>query len=35
MAGYSSKSLVQKLGIKPGFRIFVERAPAAYAGRTG
>jgi hypothetical protein len=28
--GYSGKSIVQKLGIKPGFRIFVGHAPAAY-----
>jgi hypothetical protein len=30
MAGYSGKSTVQKLGIKPGFRIFVVHAPKAY-----
>jgi hypothetical protein len=30
MAGPSGKSLVQKLGIKPGFRIFVDHAPKAY-----
>jgi hypothetical protein len=30
MAGISGKPIVQKLGIKPGFRIFVGRAPAAY-----
>jgi hypothetical protein len=30
MAGYSGRSVVQKLGIKPGFRIFVDGAPAAY-----
>ena len=30
MAGYSGKLLTQKLGIKPGFRIFVDGAPAAY-----
>ncbi|SRR5579871_5609543 len=30
MAGYSGKPLVQKLGIKPGFCIFVSGAPAAY-----
>jgi|SRR5579864_8273433 len=30
MPGYSGRSVVQKLGIKPGFRIFVSRAPAAY-----
>jgi len=30
MAGYSGKSVVQKLGIKPGFRIFTAGAPAAY-----
>jgi hypothetical protein len=28
--GYSGKPLAQKLGIKPGFRIFVVGAPAAY-----
>ena len=30
MAGYSGKSVVQKLGIKPGFRIFVDGAPSSY-----
>jgi hypothetical protein len=30
MAGHSGKPLVQKLGIQPGFCIFVEGAPAAY-----
>jgi hypothetical protein len=35
MAGYSGKSVVQKLGIKPGFRIFVDRAPAAYSDIVG
>jgi len=30
MAGYSTKSVVQKLGVKPGFRIFVDGAPADY-----
>jgi hypothetical protein len=36
MAGTSTgKSIVQKLGIKPGFRIFVDRAPAAYADVVG
>jgi hypothetical protein len=30
MAGYSGKPVVQKLGIKPGFCIFVAGAPAAY-----
>ena len=30
MAGHSGKSVVQKLGIKPGFRIFVGGAPDAY-----
>jgi hypothetical protein len=29
-AGYSSKSNTQRLGIKPGLRIFVAGAPAAY-----
>ena len=35
MAGYSGRSVVQKLGIKPGFRIFVDRAPAAYSDIVG
>jgi hypothetical protein len=35
MAGYSGKPLVQKLGIKPGFRIFTTCAPAAYGAIVG
>jgi hypothetical protein len=35
MAGYSGKSVVQKLGIKPGFRIFTVGAPAAYSDIIG
>jgi hypothetical protein len=35
MAGFSSKPVVQKLGIKPGFRIFVGHAPAAYGDIVG
>jgi hypothetical protein len=35
MAGYSGKSVVQKLGIKPGFCIFVDGAPSNYAGLVG
>ncbi len=35
MAGYSGKSVVQKLGIKPGFRIFTAGAPAAYRDIVG
>jgi hypothetical protein len=35
MPGYSGKSIVQKLGIKPGFRIFVEGAPADYGDIIG
>jgi hypothetical protein len=35
MAGYSGKPIVQKLGIKPGFRIFVDHAPTAYADIVG
>ncbi len=35
MAGYSAKPLVQKLGIKPGFRIFGLGAPAAYSDIVG
>jgi len=30
MAGYSNKTVVQKLGIKPGFYIFADGAPSAY-----
>ena len=30
MAGYSGKPLSQKLGLKPGFRIFADGAPADY-----
>jgi len=30
MAGASGKAVVQKLGIKPGFCIFVDGAPSAY-----
>ncbi len=30
MAGYTGKSVAQKLGIKPGFCIFVDGAPSAY-----
>jgi hypothetical protein len=35
MAGSSGKPLSQKLGIKPGFRIFVDRAPRAYVDIIG
>jgi len=35
VAGYSARSIVQKLGIKPGFRIFVASAPAAYTDIVG
>jgi hypothetical protein len=35
MAGYSGKPLVQKLGIKPGFRILTTGAPAAYGAIVG
>ena len=35
VAGYSTKSVVQKLGVKPGFRIFVDGAPAGYRGIVG
>ena len=35
MAGHSGKPLVQKLGIQPGFCIFIEGAPAAYADIVG
>jgi hypothetical protein len=35
MAGYSGKSTIQKLGIKPGFCIFVDGAPASYESIVG
>jgi hypothetical protein len=35
MAGYSGKPIVQKLGIKPGFRIFVGHAPSGYGDIVG
>jgi hypothetical protein len=35
VAGYPGRSVVQKLGIKPGFRIFVDHAPAAYGEIVG
>jgi hypothetical protein len=35
MAGYSGKSVVQKLGIKPGFCILVDGAPSAYGDLVG
>jgi hypothetical protein len=35
MAGYSGKPLKQKLGIKPGFCIFVSGAPAPYPDIVG
>lgn len=35
MAGYSGKPLVQKLGIKPGFRIFAAGVPAVYRDIVG
>jgi hypothetical protein len=35
MAGYSGKSVVQKLGIKPGFCIFAAGLPAPYGDIVG
>ena len=35
MPGASGKSVVQKLGIKPGFRIFAAGAPAPYGDIVG
>jgi hypothetical protein len=35
MAGYSGKPIAQKLGIRPGFCIFVDGAPSAYADLVG
>ncbi len=31
MAGYSGTPLAQKLGIKPGFRVYIEQGPKDYA----
>jgi hypothetical protein len=35
MAGYSGKPLTQKLGIKPGFRIFADGSPKPYRDVVG
>jgi hypothetical protein len=35
MAGYSGKPLAQKLGLKPGFCIFVDGAPSDYRKLVG
>jgi hypothetical protein len=35
MAGYSAKPITQKLGIKPGFCIFVSGAPSPYSEIVG
>jgi hypothetical protein len=35
MAGYSGKPVVQKLGLKPGFRIFVDGLSVAYRDVVG
>jgi hypothetical protein len=35
VVGYSTKPVVQKLGIKPGFCIFVDGAPSAYRDIVG
>jgi hypothetical protein len=35
MAGYSGKPIVQKPGIKPGFRIFADGVSAAYSDVVG
>ena len=35
MAGYSGKPLSQKLGIKPGFRIFADSSPKPYCDIVG
>jgi hypothetical protein len=32
MAGYSSKNLIDKLGIKPGTQVLILHAPAGYLG---
>jgi len=35
MSGYSGRPVVEKLGIKPGFSIFIAGAPAAYTDVVG
>jgi len=35
MTAYAARSVVQKLGIKPGFRIFVAGAPTTYVDLVG
>ncbi len=35
MAGYSGKPVVQKLGLRPGFRIFVDGLSVGYADLVG
>jgi hypothetical protein len=35
MAGYSGKAVVQKLGVKPGFRIFAAGLRVAYGDIVG
>jgi len=35
MAGYSGRTVVQKLGLRPGFRILVDGLPVAYADIVG
>jgi hypothetical protein len=35
MAGTSGKPVIQKLGIQPGFCLFIEGAPAAYSDIVG
>jgi hypothetical protein len=35
VVGYSTKPVIQKLGVKPGFRIFVDGAPAEYRDIVG
>ena len=35
LAGYSKRSLIDKLGIKPGFRVSILNAPAGYSKTLG
>jgi hypothetical protein len=35
VAGYSGKTVAQKLGLRPGFCIFVDGAPSAYGALIG
>ncbi len=35
MAGYSKRTLVERLGVKPGFRIYLDNSPTDYSQTIG